>query len=297
MLKKIFAAFVICLLFIARPAHAQDNMQQIKAMEDSLVIVADSMYNAFIPDDREAYTEKFVRMLVRTLKTPGSYSYAFDKLNTKINLLYPHDKSFRIFNWAVANTEITRRYYGAIQMPGDQLKLYPLIDHTTELGKYAEDSILTGGKWFGALYYKIITEEADGVTYYNLLGKNASGLVSDKKVIDPLTFNANGAVFGAPVFNVRSQNRPNERVNRFIIEYKKNVSASMNWDNEIKALYFDKLESDVNDPNRKYTYVPSGQYDGFRWNEGHWNYITNLIPVDALKDGQAPAPVPVKGKE
>ena len=103
-----------------------------------------------------------------------------------------------------------------------------------------------------------------------------------------------GPVFGAPVFNVRSENFPSERVNRFILEYKKEVQVSLNWDNEMNAVYFDKLVSQVNDPNRKYTYVPSGQYDGFKWNGQQWSYVQDLIPLDARTDGNAPSPVPVK---
>jgi hypothetical protein len=71
----------------------------------------------------------------------------------------------------------------------------------------------------------------------------------------------------------------------------------MNWDAELNAIFFDKLVSQVNDPNRKYTFVPTGQYDGFRWGNDQWNYVEDLIPVDPLKDGQAPSPNPVKGKE
>jgi hypothetical protein len=116
--------------------------------------------------------------------------------------------------------------------------------------------------------------------------------------MDPLTFTSNGPVFGAPIFSLNSSaNRSGHRPNRFIIEYKKEVQASLNWDNDMKMVYFDRLVSQVNDPNRKYTYVPSGQYDGFRWDGGVWNYIEDLIPVQAFKDGEAPSPKPLKGKE
>ena len=107
----------------------------------------------------------------------------------------------------------------------------------------------------------------------------------------------NGPVFGAQIFNIRSQNNPDQRVQRFILEYKKQVQASLNWEEENKVIYFDRLESETNDPGRKYTYVPSGQYDGFRWVDGYWNFIQDLIPVDALKDGAAPVPQPYKGRE
>ena len=276
-------------------ANAQNT--ELKAMEDTLVVTADSMYNAFIEDQRIEYNEKFVKQLVRALKIKGSYSYPFNELQKKINIISPEDNKFRIFNWSIAPTDITRRYYGAIQMNSEELKLFPLFDYTPNLTKGAEDSVLANGKWYGALYYRIITNNVDGEPVYTLFGLNASSAISNKKVMDPLTITPTGPVFGAPIFNVRSEGRPSERVNRFIIEYKKEVQASMNWDAEMNAVYFDKLVSQVNDPIRKYTFVPSGQYDGFRWSNGFWNYVQDLIPIDALKDGEAPSPIPVKGKE
>lgn len=297
MLNKIISSLSIIMFFCVLSVKAQDNFAQIKAVEDSLLNTADSMYNAFIPEERGIYNEKFVKQLIRALKMPNSYNYGFDSLAKKINIIYPDDKSFRIFNWVNIPSDVITRYYGAVQVPGEQLKLYPLIDCSVELGKNAEDSVLTNGRWYGALYYRIMANEVNGQTIYTLFGKNASGLVSNKKLMDPMYIATTGVVFGAPIFNVRSQLRPNERVTRFIIEYKKDVQASMNWDDDMKAVYFDKLVSQVNDPNRKYTFVPSGQYDGFRWNQGFWDYIQDLIPVDNLKDGNAPTPVPVKPRE
>ncbi|RYE21165.1 MAG: hypothetical protein EOP51_16260 [Sphingobacteriales bacterium] len=294
MYNKCLTVFAF-LLLVGSKSFAQNA--DMKVMEDSLVVTADSMYNAFISDQRIEYNEQFVKQLVRALKMPGSYNYPFTELQKTINIITPDDKKFRIFNWSIAPTDLTRRYYGAIQMNSQELKLYPLFDYSANLGKGGEDSTLTGGKWYGALYYRIIPHDIDGQTVYTLFGLNASSTISNKKLMDPLVITSNGPSFGAPIFNVRSEERPDERVNRFIIEYKKAVQASMNWDEDLNAVYFDKLVSDVNDPNRKYTYVPSGEYDGFKWDGGYWNYVRNLIPIDALKDGQAPTPIPVKGKE
>ncbi|MGN6475643.1 MAG: hypothetical protein ACTHKV_00345 [Flavipsychrobacter sp.] len=296
-MRKTYFVLIACFLLMGvQRTHAQDNVAEIRLIEDTLVNISDSMYGAVIPDERAIYNERFIKLLVRALKYPGSYKYGFDSLAQRINIIYPDDKSFRIFNWGIATDEISRRYYGAIQMNAEELKLYPLIDCTAELGKGAEDSILTKGKWYGALYYRIIPHESDGVMYYTMFGLNASNPLTNRKIMDPMSFTDHGVVFGAPLFNIRSQNNPAERINRFILEYKKAVQVSMNWDAELGAVYFDKLASESNDPNRKYTFVPTGEYDGFKWNDGHWDYVQNLIPLDVLKDGDAPAPQPYKGR-
>ncbi len=295
MLNKIYAVLFASMLTAS--ANAQQDIALIRSMEDSLVKTVDSMYENNIPDEMSTYNARIVKQLVRALKMDGSYNYAFDSLGKRFNIIYSDDRKFRIFNWSIALEENTRRYYGAIQMNSDKLKLYPLVDCSGELGKGAEDSVLKGSKWYGALYYRIMSKETENGTVYTMFGVNEASPIIKRKLLDPMMITENGPVFGAQIFNIRSQNNPDQRVQRFILEYKKQVQASLNWEEENKVIYFDRLESETNDPGRKYTYVPSGQYDGFRWVDGYWNFIQDLIPVDQLKDGAAPVPQPYKGRE
>ena len=293
MVRKILVLTAFVFIFLSLDTtSAQEvtpqNMERLQIMEDSLLTTSDSMYNAFLPDTHIAYSERFVRQLIRALKIPNSYYYPFDKHKDRINIIYADDQAFRIFNWEITPSAVLKRYYGAIQMPEERLKLYGLLDYADQLGKGAEDSILTNRKWFGGIIYRIISHEVEGRPVYTLFSLNASSPVSNKKVLDPMTFTDNGVVFGAPVFGVASENFPRQRINRFVMEYKKGVQASLNWDDDKRCIIFDKLVSQGNDPHRKYTYVPSGQYDGFRWSHEMWNYLTDLIPINNLKDGEAP---------
>lgn len=271
------------------PAISGENLERFHIMEDSMLVTIDSAYNAFIADTRYDYCERFVKQLVRTLKIEKSYLYPFDKLKEKINITVPDDNAFRIFNWDIAPTEVSRRYYGAIQMNAPQLKLFPLIDYSDEMKKGTEDSVLTGGKWLGALYYRIIKHEVDGRKVYTMFGVNSGNPISNKKFMDPMLLTTDGPVFGAQIFNVKASGAPNRYVNRFVMEYKKEVQAGLNWNEERQMVIFDKLVSQVNDPNRKYTYVPSGAYDGFKWEQDHWAYQPDIIPIQNLKDGEAPS--------
>ena len=289
--RKVLLFVCLCIAAVSARgagAIAAADLRAMQVMEDSLNTTADSMYGAFLPDTRIVYSERFARQLVKALRVPNSWTYEFPKLSNRIHILYPEDKAFRIFNWDIVPSDLTRRYYGAIQMPAEQLKLYGLVDNSLELGKAAEDSVLTRGKWFGCIYYRIKMAEVEGQKVYTLFGMNAAGRLSNRKILDPLTFTEDGPVFGAPVFNVRSEAHPTERVNRFILEFKKDVQVALNWDTERGNIYFDNLVSQVNDPGRKYTFVPSGQMDGFRWNGQQWDYMQNIVTIVPRADGQAP---------
>lgn len=267
---------------------APQDLEKFHIMEDSLLRTADSMFDALIPDARIGYSERFAGQLVRTLKIPDSYYYPFDSLKKAVNILYSDDNAFRIFNWEITPSNVSKRYYGAIQFPSEKLKLFGLNDYSEELGKGAEDSILTNHKWMGALYYRIISHEVKGHKVYTLFGMNASSPVSNKKILDAMVITDKGITFGAPIFGIGSDNFPGQRINRFILEYKKGSQASLNWNEERQVIMFDKLVSQINDPHRKYTYVPSGQYDGLMWENDTWTYKRDLIPITILKDGEAP---------
>lgn len=295
MLKNTFwcGLLFITISFFAAPskaiAQAENNLTELRKMEDSLVVSADSMFFTLIPDFRTQYCERFVKQLIRTLKIKGSFNYPFDSLKKNINIIMPEDKSFRIFNWPIAYTDVRLKYYGAIQMNEEELKLYPLYDNSDMLTKPDEDKIMSTKEWMGGLFYNIITKKVDGQNVYCMLGVNDGNPISTKKFVDPLLFTDNGPVFGAPIFAIGSEKNPSKSVNRFLLEYKKGVNVGMNWDEEHKAILFDDIVSQVNDPNRKYTFVPTGQYNGLRWTNGKWQFVPNLIPVLELKDGDAPA--------
>lgn len=266
---------------------AAGDLQKLRIYEDSLVATADSMLLGIMPEDRLESTYKFVRQLKAALTVPNSFAYPFDSLSRYVNIIGPDDKSFRIFNWSVSTDANAQRYYGAIQMRDADLKLYGLSDQSSRIQKGAMDSVLEGGRWFGALYYRIMPTTVDGQPAYTLFGLNESNPLSNRKVLDVLQFSGKGPVFGARIFGVRSPDT-REQAARFVMEYKKNVVAALNFNPEMNAIYFDRLESDANDPGRKYTYVPTGQYDGFRWQNGQWIFVKDLIPVTILKDGENP---------
>ncbi|MBX2906836.1 MAG: hypothetical protein KF744_12405 [Taibaiella sp.] len=292
-MKRIFPLLALLVVFCSSyRATAQQispqDMEKLHKMEDSLVFSADSMFNALIPDSRPAYSEKFARQLVRALKIPNSYWYPFDTLKKMVNIVIADDNAFRIFNWEIEPTPTTRRYYGAIQLAHPDLKLVGLNDYSAQLDAGLEDSVLPASRWFGALYYRIIAHDVNGQKVYTLFGLNSGSTISNRKILDALTFTPKGVTFGAPIFGVGSTNFARQPVKRFVLEYKKDVTASMNWDPEQNMIVFDRLASVSNDPSRKYTYVPTGQYDGFAWSEGMWNLHKDIMQITILKDGEAP---------
>ncbi|MEO8582678.1 MAG: hypothetical protein ABI415_02715 [Flavitalea sp.] len=265
-----------------------DNRRQLLKKEDSLQIFADSMINATTAPARFRADSNFVRGLVRALKLDDSFDYPFDSLQT-ISRLYAPDSSFRIFTWQLKRDEYVFLQKGAIQVKTNNgsLKLFPLFDYSMFTARPV-DSVRTNINWIGAIYYKIVLKEYNGVKYYTLLGFDDYSVSSNKKWMEVVTLNKKQEpVFGGPFISFKDDTTKKPTQARFAMEYKKEASTLLNYDPDLDMIIFDHLISESEEPTRKNTYIPDGSYEGFKWQKGQWVHVDRVFDFQ-LKDGQFP---------
>jgi hypothetical protein len=290
MSRSIIPLFLLILLISESSAQSLSSVdrKQLVKKEDSLQVFADSMINAESPGHRFRADSNFVRGLVRALKVKHSFYYPFDSLKT-ISRLYSPDSVFRIFTWQMKKDEYVLLQKGAIQMKTNDgsLKLFPLFDVSMFSGK-PEDSVRSNNNWIGAIYYKIIMKEHNGKKYYTLLGFDNFSISSNKKWMEVLSFNANGEpVFGQPFISFKQDSikRPDQA--RFNIEYKKEAGTVLNYNPEMDMIIFDHLISETDQPEKKDTYIPDGDFEGFKWINGQWVHVYKVFDFK-LEDGAFP---------
>ncbi len=296
-MKNIFPYFFLLCTCSAVGAFAQTTrnifFKEMAIREDSMKSYAFDIVNAPQAAERFRADSIFTRMLVRALKEKHSFYYPFDSLQT-ISRLYAPDSSFRIFTWQLVKDETTFRRHGAIQIntPDGSLVLYPLLDKT-ELVKDIDNAITNNEEWIGAIYYKIIQTTYNNRNFYTLLGYDENSFRSTKKRIEVLTFDNGKPVFGGPFFSFEEDSLPGPVKARFSIEYKKEGNGSIKYDKDLGIIIFDHLISENNQPGKKYTYIPDGDYEGFKWENGKWVHIDKVFTFK-LQDGQAPVERPVR---
>lgn len=296
-MKNIFPYFFLLCTCSAVSAFAQTTrssfFKEMAIREDSMKSYAFNIVNAPQAAERFRADSIFTRMLVRALKEKHSFSYPFDSLQT-ISRLYAPDSSFRIFTWQLVKDETTFRRHGAIQMntTDGSLVLYPLLDKT-ELVKDIDNAITNNEEWIGAIYYKIIQTTHHNRNFYTLLGYDENSFRSTKKRIEVLTFENGKPVFGGPFFSFEEDSLPGPVKARFAIEYKKEGNGSIKYDKDLGIIIFDHLIPENNQPGKKYTYIPDGDYEGFKWENGKWVHIDKVFTFK-LQDGQAPVERPVR---
>ncbi len=257
--------------------------------EDTLKELSRKMVFSENAVDRFRGDSIFTRTLVRALQKNNSFYFPFDSVN--IAKIYAPDSSFRIFTWQLKRDEYIVLQKGAIQMntPDGSLKLFRLQDNSMFTSKPL-DSSRTNLNWIGAIYYKIIMKQHENKKYYTLSGFDDFSVSSNKKWIDVLHFDGTGQpVFGGPFFSYKNDTGKNKRPvqARFAIEFKKEAKAYLNYDPELDLIIVDHLTSESDEPEKKFTYIPDGDYEGFKWENGQWLHINKLFN-QALKDGEFP---------
>ena len=292
------------LLFLLCIIHALSYSQRISLgdrrylaqKEDSMKIQAVTILQGINPADRLKADSLFTRMFMRGLQVKHSFYYQFDSLET-ISQLYPPDSSFRIFTWQLVINDNVIRQHGVIQMrtQDGSLKRFPLIDRS-DVTKHITDTIGNNMGWIGAVYYRIIQKKSFNKNYYTLLGFDENNIRCNRKVIELLSFENDEPVFGARLFSFENDKNFSPAISRYIMEFKKDAGPRLTYDPELDMIIAEHLVSESNEPNKKWTFVGDGDYEGFKWMNGKWvhvekvyNYVTPL--------GKEPLPKPLLDNE
>jgi hypothetical protein len=292
-LFPLIAFFLLNSFFISAQTISRADQLILQKKEDTLQKQALRIIRGFNSSDRFAADSLFTKTFVRALKTKNSFQYPFDSLFT-ISKLYPSDSSFRIFTWQMVINDNVIRQHGAIQMKtaDGSLKLFPLIDKSDITNNMA-DTIADNFGWIGAVYYRLVETKAGNNTYYSLLGYDENNIRSNKKLVEVLTFENGKPVFGARQFSIASGFGYNNKMARFIMEFKKDASPRLTYDKDLNMIVFEHLVSESNQPNKKWTLIGDGDYEGFKWMDGKWVYV-NKIFTEVTPEGKAPIPSPIR---
>ncbi len=289
----------LSLFFVPASVSAQKissaDLKKLRVFEDTLKDYSFYLNTDSTVADRMVSDSAFTKCLVRALKIKNSFYYPFDSV-LGVSHIYAPDTSFRIFSWVIEYDNEYFRQRGAIQLrtADGSLKLIPLRDVSEFYdNKKNLDSVRSKGNWIGATYYNIIKNQYRGKNYYTLFGFDNNNAMSSMKWIEVLSFNEkNEPIFGGPFFSYEKDTIPKKTQNRFNIEFKKDAAVLVNYIEDLGMILVDHLVSENDDPDNPWTYVPDGDQEGFKWENGKWMHIDKVFTFK-LQDGQAPVGDPL----
>lgn len=299
-MKNTFVKYLIAIILLA--SFSQDGIAQtisnsdrrkLREKEDSLRLWAQFMIMDSLPEDRMYSDSIFTRVLVRALQVKNSFYYPLDSV-LGISKLYAPDSSFRIFTWNLQFDDYWSRQKGAIQVRtrDGSLKLIALRDYS-EFTERPEDSVRNKSNWIGAIYYKIIKNQHQGKNYYTMFGYDHNGAMSTMKWIEVMHFNEkNEPVFGGPFFTFEKDSIRKAPKYRIGIEFKKGARVLADFIPDMGMILVDHLISETDTPENPWTFVPDGDSEGYKWENGKWVHIDKVFTFK-LQDGQAPVGDPL----
>jgi len=283
----------VCTQLCIAQKISQADKKRLIQKEDSLRSLASDIILDSLTASRMRSDSLFIKTLIRALQIKNSFYYPFDSVQG-ISRIYSPDSTFRIFTWNISFDDYYSRQRGAIQIRTNDgsLKLVALRD-CSEFTADAMDSIRTKTNWIGAVYYDIVKTNYNGKSYYTLIGFDNNSVMSNKKWIEVMTFDQrNEPVFGGQYFNYQQDSVKRATQYRYSLEYKKEARAILKYDEDSKLIIVDHLISETDEPDNKWTYVPDGDYEAFKWQNGQWTHIDKLYNYK-LEEGHAPVGDPL----
>lgn len=276
--------------------------QDLRSLEDSMASILRLSLKA--PDDAEKLilNGKLNSLMETALQDPKSAEFPFDSLKRFRMLLQSSDKQLRIYNWALQMDDKTFQYFGFIQHYNSRRKkweLYELSDRSEEI-RSPENQTLDHKKWFGAFYNSIIVTRIKKRTFYTLLGWDGNDRITQKKIIEILSFNSSGMpVFGEPLIETEKEINPYKKIRvynkRQIFEYKQGVFMTLKWSEKEHMIVYDVLgPTDSSKKGIFSDYGPTLALDGFIWEKGKWKMLRDpdVRNEKTGKEGQHKIPEP-----
>ena len=124
----------------------------------------------------------------------------------------------------------------------------------------------TAKEWPGAVYYEVLLQHQGNRPVYTLLGWDGADNIRTRKVIETLSVSGTKLKFGVPII---SAGRGSTK--RFILEYSDQVSATLQWREDLDMIVMDHLSPPSPDLiGQTAFYGPDMSYDGFVWKKNHW---------------------------
>lgn len=253
--------FFILSFLVPISSYGQDKT--LDQYEQELNEISPILLNGKNELERFSANEKFVEIWDLILDDPKSLKHKFESIKS-FPIITSKDKKLRIINWIVALDNNTYQYHGIVQYfnSSNKYQVSRLIPLSGEM-KNVESIKLENNNWYGALYYQMEEIKRGNKKYYVLLGWNGNDERSNIKVIDVLSVKKD-LVFGAPIFRVDKK-----RLNRYIIEYKEDASASIKFKKKEDRIVLSNLIPLNDGMEGLYDYyVPDGSINAFELSNG-----------------------------
>ncbi len=252
--------------------HGGVIAQDARGTRDSLSVLFAQMRSGD-DSDRMMAAARAEQLLTAWFMRPDRFATDLDSLPF-LGQLRSSDGRLLLVCWNLVREEGALRYHCIVFLRDGKkgmVTALPLEHNETDWQKITRKTIAPQD-WYGALYYRIITNRYKKKTYYTLLGWDGHNEVTNRKVVDVLNVESGRITLGAPMFS--QDRRP---AYRLVYEYANDATMSLNWDEQQKMIVMDHLAPEDGRLKGQFQfYGPDFSYDALRFEKGKWQLIEDL---------------------
>lgn len=184
------------------------------------------------------------------------------------------DNVVKMACWNVALEDGSFRYHCVMRHRPDKNAVVVTVFEDKKEWERIERRSVRPTDWYGALYYRILSDRYRGKTIYTIIGWDGKDNITNRKVVDVLSIQGKSVVLGASVFK-DANDRP---AHRLIYEYANDVSMALNYDEKEKMIIMDHLApEDSRFVGQFQFYGPDFSYDALKFQKGEWTLIKDVF--------------------
>jgi hypothetical protein len=274
MLKKLFSFFALFAIFFSVDAKEIDSLF-FRALEERLILLHREI-TSLQGAEKRTKELAFRDSLLLVLKTKDAEYFPFDSLKM-IGRVTSEKEELTVFSWNIPQAGGFHNYYCILRYFNKKEKkhTFTILEENHGFLNQSPQHPASSNNWPGALYYNIITTKYKGITYYTLIGFDFNNLISNRKVIEVISYDEYGYL-NFPVQNFIYEGKPQ---NRMVFEYAERVQMVIDYDEKNKMIVHDHLSPFKPSLEGQYQfYGPDFSYDGFLFEDGVWKQMKNITP-------------------
>ncbi len=257
-----------------RVSFFTDKQPLLELVDLNLKVLFQKLTNSRNDERKIELSDQIASRLFPLLKEPSFFTNSFSGLE-KLSTLISPDGEFKVCTWNVEFQDGRNVFNGGVavrDIKNNTIHFSALNDSRNTITS-PEGVSLSPSKWYGAVYYDLVETVYKKNKYYTLLGYNAKDAFSKIRVVDVVTVSGNSRVtFGAPLFAYDKQIK-----RRVLFEYSARVNMMLRYDAKVKMIVMDHLApSDPMFKNDPRYYGPDFTYDGFKFQDGKWQFISEV---------------------
>jgi hypothetical protein len=257
-------------LFVPIILTAQDSWDE---LVNDVAVIRTELLDAKSDEARANPAERLGNLMNRVIHHPDVLDRS--QAPIPISSVMPEDGKFRLFTWNIPSDNGKQRYYGLMALKGKKGNSVVQFRDSTSVLEGNINRELFPGKWYGALYYDVITTKRGGKRFYTLLGWKGFNRTETQKVLEVMSFAGTRVKLGAPIFEASPASKKKDY--RQCYRYSFQAKMNLDIDREGERIVMDHLAPSRADLKGQFSfYGPDLSYDAFQWDGRNWVFERDI---------------------